>query len=447
MWRRRWLWGLLAAWVATRVGLGWVTVHDDAGIYRDRAPAAHDITLYEFWSEQVASGSRPYVDFALEYPPANLPLLIGPGVSSRLTGRSYETTFVAMAVLVDGVALLGLLRLAATGGSWVGPAAWVGLVPTLGPVALSRLDVVPAAAVVWAVVLARSRRWAGSGALVGLATGTKVFAGLLVPLWTLWAPRPARVRFAAGVAACVAAPLLVFADVPGALIDNIWLYHSGRGLAAESSWGSILLAEHVWSDTTATIELRSGSWEIIDPRAGVLKTVATLTVAGIALHATLLARRGGGQRELVRLAMLTASTVVLSVAVGNVLSPQYLVWCIGAVAAAAALGVPLRAPLALLAGACAASHLVFPLLFWELLFDQTAMSTGILVIRNGLLLACGCSLLQRARAGRSDPGVEQQQRLPAPAGHRGADPQRQVHEPDADDGDRERRREPAPHPA
>lgn len=434
------------AWLLSRLVLGWVTVHDDAGIYRDRAPAAHDITLYDFWAEQVASGARPYVDFALEYPPANLPLLIGPGVGSTLTGRSYETTFVAMAVLVDGIALLGLLRLAASGGSWVGPAAWVGLVPILGPVALSRLDVVPAAAVVWAVVLARSRRWTGSGALVGLATGTKVFAGLLVPVWTLWAPRPARVRFVAGAAACVAMPLLAFADVPGALIDDVWQYHSGRGLAAESSWGSILLAEHVWSDATATVELRSGSWEIIDPRAGVLKTVATLMVAGIALHATLLARRDAGHADLAWLATLTASTVVLSVALGNVLSPQYLVWCIGAVSAAAALGVPLRAPLALLAGASAASHLVFPLLFWELLFDQTAMSTGMLLIRNGFLVACGYSLLQRARAGRSDPGVEQQQRLPAPAGDRGTDPQRQVDEPGADDGDRDERREPAPHP-
>jgi len=67
------------AWLLSRLALGWLTMNDDAGMYRDRAPAAHDITLYDFWSQQIAGGFRPYVDFALEYPPANLPLGGGRG--------------------------------------------------------------------------------------------------------------------------------------------------------------------------------------------------------------------------------------------------------------------------------------------------------------------------------------------------------------------------------
>lgn len=447
MQQRRWVWLLVTVWALTRAGLGWATVNDDVGVYRDRAPAAHDITLYDFWSQQVAAGSRPYVDFALEYPPANLPLLTAPGTASTVTGRSYETSFVAMAVLVDGIALAGLLRLASRHGSWVGPATWVVLVPLLGPVALSRLDVVPAAAVVWAVVLARSHRWSGAGALLGLATGTKVFAGLLVPIWCVAVRGRPRARIVVGFVVCLVVPLLAFADVADALFDNVWRYHSGRGLAAEGTWGSLLFAEHVWGGVTATIELRSGAWEIIDPRVDVLKVVATLAVVVVAVHAALLARRHAARQDLAWLATLTASTIVLSVAVGNVLSPQYLIWCIGAVAAAAALGAPLRAPLALLAGAAVASHLLFPVLFWELLFEQTGISIIVLLVRNALLVACGWSLLQRVRVpGRSDPGVEEHQRVPAAARDRGPDPQREVEQADADDGARDERRHPAPHP-
>lgn len=436
------------AWLLSRLALGWLTMNDDAGMYRDRAPAAHDITLYDFWSQQIAGGFRPYVDFALEYPPANLPLLTAPRTAATITGVSYETAFVTLAILVDGLALLGLLRLAATGGSWTGPAAWVAVVPLLGPVALSRLDVVPAAALVWAVVLARSRRWARAGVLLGVASGTKVFAGLLVPAWILSARRP--LRFALGFAACMAVPLVLFADVADALVDDVWQYHSGRGVAAESTWGSVLLAEHVWSGTTATIELRSGSWEIVDPRAPVLKVVATLAVVGVTLYAAALAGRRRAERDLPWLATLSAAIVVLSVAVGNVLSPQYVVWCVGAVAAAAALGVPLRAPLVLLTGAAAASHAVFPLLFWDLLFEQTTVATAILVLRNALLVACGCSLLQRVRTHsdpgvtHSDPGVEQQQVVPALPGDGGTDPERQVQDPHDDDRRWDDRGEPAP---
>lgn len=436
---------IATAWLLSRLGLAWVTVHDDIGPYRDRAPAAHDVVLYDFWAQQVADGFRPYVDFALEYPPANVPLLTGPRTAATLADTSYETSFVAMMALVDGLALVGLLVLARRSGGWVGPAAWVTLVPLLGPVALSRLDVVPAAALIWAIVLARSRRWAGAGALLGVAAGTKVFAGLLLPMWASSTKR--WLAFAGGAAACLAVPLLPFFDVPGALVDNVWRYHSGRGLAAESSWGSVLLAENVWGGSTATIQLRSGSWEIIDPRAPILKTVATLAVVGVAVHATVLARRHGRRLGIAWLATLSSSTVMLSVALGNVLSPQYLVWCAGTVAAAVALGARLRAPLVLLAGAAAASHLLFPVLFWDVLFEQTAVSTTVLVVRNGLLAACGWSLLRAALAGRSDPGVEQHQLLPAAAGDGRTDPQRQVDEGDGDDRHRDDRREPAPQPS
>lgn len=336
--RGRWPIGLFVAWAVTRALLGVITAHGEFGPYDDRTSATTDVELYEFRATQTHSGLRPYVDFDLEYPPANLPFILTPHSTSIITGTSYETHFILLCVALDGLTMMGLVRLCRASGRWAGPIGWLLVVPALGPVALARLDLIPAAALVWAVVLARERRWPSSAVALGTAAGTKIFAGLLIPLWAIWVP-PSR-RLAAGVAlaASLAIPLMV------------------AGISAD-------------------IHLASGAWEIFAQNTSIVKTAATLSVIAVAVHALTVSWRWRTRPfDLTRVATLSASTVVLSVALGNILSPQYLIWCGAATAAAAAAGAHIIRPLALVILAAAASHLIYPIYFFDIVSCSSSRS-------------------------------------------------------------------------
>jgi len=425
MWRRRrGVSLLLAAWVASRVPLLWFTANDFRGPYAGRAPAAHDLVLYEFWADQIGLGLRPYVDLAVEYPPANLPFLLAPEVVATLAGRSYETAFLLLAAGIDLAALVGLLLLRRrSGAGWSGPVAWLLAVPLLGPVALSRLDVIPACALIWTVLLLREQRWARSGVAFGIAVGTKVFAGLVLPAMAaaVLAHRGLR-RWAIAAATAIVVPFTPFADIPVRLYEDLWEYHSSRGLVVESTWGSLLLAGRELSGQQAQVEVRFGAWEVVVDSAAGLKTVATIAVVAVAAHAATCAWRWRRDPDLRRLVTLAASTVVLSTSLGNVFSAQYVIWSAAAVAAAAATGARVIAPTVLVVVAAALTHLVFPVFFFDIVIDQDLGPTAILLARNAAMLTAGGLLLREAlrpdaRAARtvavpSDPAVEEDEPVP-----------------------------------
>lgn len=426
MHHRRVLVALVIAWACTRAIVGWYTVHDDTGPYEGKTPAASDIALYDFWAQQAATGARPYVEFDFGYPPADLALLAGPRELATYTGASFETVYVWLMLATDAVAMAGLGWLVLRGGNWWGAAAWVAFVPALGPVAYSRFDLVPAAALIWAIALAREGRWMRSGVSLAIAAGTKVFAGLLLPAWVFLVRRP--IRFCVGFAAALLVPLLPFVDVPGSLFDNVVSAHGTRGVAVESTWGSLLLLGERLSGGRATIELRSGAWEIIDDSGSLLRNVSTLLVLGVAVHAGVIARRHRDAPLVPRLAVITASTVVLSVALGSILSAQYLLWCIAAVVVALAVGADVHWPTALVGTAAVATHAVYPFRFFDIIGGQGLPDVALLIARNALLLAAGALLLRQAIApadtgpgsapAGSDPAVEEDEPVPVLPGDR-----------------------------
>lgn len=381
---------LVVIWVATRALVGWVTVEGEIGPYRDRAPAGQDIVLYDFWAARLAEGLRPYDEFGLEYPPANIPVVAAPRTLGAMGGWGYRSTFVALSVGVDALVLVGLLRLARKG-SLVGATTWVLGIPALGPVAFSRLDLIPAAGLVWAVVLAVEGRWGRSGAALGVAIGTKVFAGLLLPIVAIMSPR--RRATLVGVGVVIVLPFLPFLDLFDALYRNLWTYHSRRELEVGSIWSSVLLLREQVAGRVPTVELRSGGWEVLTSLSSTFKVLATIAVLAVTAETTRLAakRRDGGVAPM---AVLMAATVTLTVGLGNVLSPQYLVWCVGAVAAAAAIMPSLRGAAALIVVVCAMTQLVFPVFFWDIVFFQHVPATLLLLARNVLLLTVGVLLVR-----------------------------------------------------
>ena len=83
-------------------------------------------------------------------------------------------------VLFDAIGLYGLIRIAKRTGSKWGAAAWFVLIPALGPVSYTRLDIVVAVILVWTVERALAGRWGHVGLLDRPTTSREVGAGVAV---------------------------------------------------------------------------------------------------------------------------------------------------------------------------------------------------------------------------------------------------------------------------
>jgi asparagine N-glycosylation enzyme membrane subunit Stt3 len=141
-----------------------------------------------------------------------------------------------------------------------------------------------------------------------------------------------------------------------------------------------------------------GSWQIAAPGAADLLVARTLLVAGVLLVAALLLlglRRTADKRQADILSTLAVAVVLLS---SRVFSPQYLLWLIGPVAVLLTVH-RFRRP-GLLGGLlvlCAAStHVVYPLLYMDLLALHVA-PVVVLLVRTVLLVAVAAVLAAEAR--------------------------------------------------
>ena len=364
----------VAAVVAALAFLGsWAALH--RGFYDDEEIV--DIPVYETYGNAIERGKLPYRDFRLEYPPAALPVFALPALASE---RGDEVAFRAAferlmallgvaTVLLAGVVLAGLR---ASRARTAAALAAIALFPLLlGNVVLTRFDLWPAALVTGALAaLVWGRDRLGFGVL-GLAVAAKLYPAVLVPvaLAYVWRRRGRRealvcLGLLAGVVALVFLPFLVLAPDGVAYSFGRQL---GRPLQIESLGSAVFLAAHHLLGVD--LEMRSGHGS--QNLAGLGPAVAgvVLTLAQLAVLAWIWLRRPGTAEELVR---WSAAALVAFVALGKVLSPQFLIWLVPVVPLVA--GRRGLQAAALLALAMVLTQLWFPYRYWDLAleFDQTA---------------------------------------------------------------------------
>ncbi|HEU4656809.1 MAG TPA: hypothetical protein VFR97_04770, partial [Capillimicrobium sp.] len=120
--------------------------------------------------------------------------------------------------------------------------------------------------------------------------------------------------------------------------------------------------------------------------AGAVEALFTAAlVLAVAAAAVLAARR----RDVRHLGLCCLLALLAFVALGKVLSPQYMIWLVPF--AAVAWGWGARVPAGLTLAAVAVTQLEFPTRYFELVGgDETAIA--LVAIRNALLLAAGLSL-------------------------------------------------------
>ena len=347
--------------------------------------------VYERVADRVADGDVPYRDFFLEYPPAAVPAVLIPA----LAPLSYDRAFVIVAAVA--------LAAAAAVGTTIAPATGVALrgalfVIALGPISVTRYDALVALAVATAIAALAHRRVAVGGAALAVAAAAKLYAVLLLPVVVLFLRdrrrelRRAAVAFVVTGALLCAPFVLVGAGGVRASLD----YQLQRPLQLESLGGSLFLLADVLGAAEPDVRFEAGAQAVVGAAARGVSLAQGAVLAVVVLLVVLAFARGRRSSD----ALIDASAAILAVlvALGSVLSPQYLIWLFPLVV----LVTSRRVFTVLLAGA-ASTQVLYPNRYEELV-GVSSPEVVLLVVRNlSLLLVAAALALPWLRA-ESRPG-------------------------------------------
>ena len=387
----------LAALAAALLFLGsWVVLH--RGFYDDEEIV--DIPVYETYGNAIERGSIPYRDFRLEYPPGALPVFALPALTSAQGNQaafraSFERLMAACGVAAVLLAALVLAGLQATRVRVASALAAVALLPLLlGNVILTRFDLWPAALTLAALAALVWRRDRLGFGLLGVAVAAKLYPAVLVPLalayvWQRRGRREALVCLGilAGVIAVAFGPFLALAPDGMAYSFGRQL---GRPLQIESLGSSFFLAAHHLFGLE--IEMRSGHGSQNLDGVGPAVAGVLLSVAQLAVLVWIWLRRPATAEALVR---WSAAALVAFVALGKVLSPQFLIWLVPLVPLVAGRRGLLAS--ALLAVALVLTQLWFPYRYWDLALEFDGVASGLVLARDLVLLAVLAVLVRDSR--------------------------------------------------
>ena len=376
---RRHLTLLILAFALTRIYLVWAA-HLPVNVEH-----SGDVEIYGFWGSAIDDdGYGPYVGVPIEYPPGVLPAITAPAVLSS-DEQGYRDWFVILMLAVDMAAFAGLLRASAATDIRAGPWLWIVATAILGPIVYLRLDIIPAAATIWAIERLAARSWAGASGWLAFGAIAKIYPGFLLPATILGAPDR---RKAVTRAAIVAGLLLVpYLTAIGDLWDTVFTFHAARGIQAESTWGLLYLAASRL-EGGILLDKTFGSVHVGSTMVSATKLVSTgLSLAVVAAGAFLAARRLRRADPAVN-AQLLFGMLALLLAFGTVFSPQFVLWLIALGAGAMCFRVTARWPMIAIIPIAALTQFVFPFRIERLhVADYTALIP--LGVRNVLVFAVG----------------------------------------------------------
>jgi hypothetical protein len=358
--------------------LSWALLHE--GFYaRDQIV---DTPIYERYGEAMADGDVPYRDFAVEYPPAALPVFLLPALDDG-GASDYRRRFEG---LMAGLGVACVLLVAILSTSLWAP-VFVGAAPLLlGAVYLSRFDLWPVALTLLALALLVSGRQRLGLAALGVAVAAKLWPAVLAPIAVahVWRTRGRREALVGtglllGVVTAIVLPFALAS--PGGVWDGLW-QQAGRPLQIESLGAGLLVAAHHLFGLDLTMESSHGSQNLDGGAADTLAVISTLFQAALLVLVWVWYARGPATRD--RFVVACAAAVCAFVAFGKVLSPQFLIWLVPL--------VPLvRGRRGLVASAALAAALVltqlwFPYRYWELALDLDQAASWLVLIRDLVLV-------------------------------------------------------------
>jgi hypothetical protein len=350
-----------------------------------------DTPVYEKYGAAMDRGQVPYRDFALEYPPGALPVFLIPALGNP-GSETFRVRFEAlMAFLGEAMVVciaFALIALGAGRARFLGALGLVALAPlALGPVVVSRFDLWPAALTAAALAALLSGRLRLGHLALGAAVAAKLYPAVLVPIaiayvWRREGRREALVcgGVAAGVVALAFGPFLALA--PGGLWHSLW-GQSSRPLQIESLGSGLLLAAHQVFGTSITMSSSHGSQNLSGTAPDVLAALQPVLQIAALLAIWFLFARGPAHRD--RLVLASGAALVAFVALGKVLSPQFLIWLIPVIPLVR--GRRGLAASALLATAFVLTQLWFPYRYWQLALHFGALQSWLVLARDLVLVS------------------------------------------------------------
>jgi Glycosyltransferase family 87 len=211
---------------------------------------------------------------------------------------------------------------------------WLIFVPLIGPLSYLRFDMLPAVLAGGALLAARHKPWV-TGALTGLGAAIKLWPALLIGAFMSYRPdrRSAGIAFVV-VGSGLALISLIFGGWSRLISPLTW--QSDRGLQVESIWATpLMLARAVRPDYWIVDISRYQAYEIFG--AGVdawvmISNVATLLGLALIILFTIRAFRHDGSTP-VAIGFVIVAIVAIMIITNKTLSPQYLLWLGGPMAA------------------------------------------------------------------------------------------------------------------
>jgi Glycosyltransferase family 87 len=291
-----------------------------------------DTVEYHRYGEAMVNGHVPYRDFAVEYPPGALPAFGLPAVgepSFSLYHREFQTLMALCGVGALAAMALALRVLNASVERTAAALAFFALAPlVLGSVILYRYDLWPAALTVAGLAAVLARRERLGFAAIGLGVAAKAFPAAVLPpaVAYVWRTRGRRaalvcVGVAAAVALAMIVPFLVLAP------HGVWASierQATRPLQIESLGSALLLAAHHAGGLAVTVDSSRGSQNLTGSLPDALGTASSALLALVLVGIWVAAARRPATAD--RLLRFTAASLAAFVALGKVLSPQFLIW-------------------------------------------------------------------------------------------------------------------------
>jgi hypothetical protein len=289
-----------------------------AGVYAKYSDAAR----YHRIAEQPGV---PYRDFPVEYPPVLVGLVEG------ISGRSFPPFFHLLVVLQIAADVGCALLIRRRWGERAGLGYLVLSFPMI-PVVITRLDLLPTFAAVAAVFLIAGKKERAGGAVLAIATLTKLWAAVLGPLLFV------RMRWRAVTSAVVVggAGLAAWVAMSGGIAGprDVVTFRGAKGWQVESLPANFLLL----FDHSARFH-ESGAWRVGRP-PGWIAPLLVLAVAAVVAFTVWITRVvvtkvDAGYDEF----GTPAVVVIAALMIGSTLfSPQFVVWLVPFAAIAGARG-------------------------------------------------------------------------------------------------------------
>jgi hypothetical protein len=268
-----------------------------------------------------------------EYPTPVVWILWLPYGASFGSRVGYLVAFVVFMLALDAVFCYALWR--ASGRRHDSAVDfWLIFVPLIGPLAYLRFDMLPAVLAGGALLAARRKPWV-TGALTGLGAAIKLWPALLIGAFMSYRSdrRPAGVAFVV-VGFGLAVISLIFGGWSRLISPLTW--QSDRGLQIESIWATpLMLARAARPDHWIVDMSQYQAYEIFGPGVEIWVMVSSLaTVLGLAMIILLTIRafRHDGATP-TAIGFVVLATVAIMTITNKTLSPQYLLWVGGPMAA------------------------------------------------------------------------------------------------------------------